>query len=88
VPLFDLPSDARFVRLLFETRVTPTDHDQGIVAAPTMEKLEALTAKVQADPGHNCTANPQSFCSWVPIGIVVQPEERSPRHSKQWIPAT
>lgn len=88
VLLFDLPSDARFVRLLFETRVTASDHDQGIVAAPTMEQLEALTTKVQADPEHHCTASPQSFCSWVPVGIVVQPEERNPQHSKQWIPAT
>jgi len=88
VSLFQLPDDARFVRLLFLTRVSSADHDQGILAAPTMQRLEALTAEVQDDPEHNCAANPQSFCTWIPIGISVQPEARDPRHKKQWVPAT
>src|ERR1700736_415606 len=42
VSLSQLPDDARFVRLLFLTRVSSADHDQGTLAAPTMQRLEAL----------------------------------------------
>lgn len=88
VPLFQLPSDARYARLLFLTRVSPADHDQGVIAAPTISELQALTAKVQADPGHTCSENAQAFCSWIPIGIAVQPEKRSTGFKKAWVPAT
>lgn len=86
VQLFELPPQERFARLLFLTRVSPADHDQGIVAAPTLEQLKAVTARVQADPEHNCTPDPQAYCTWVPIGIAVQPEQKG-EHGK-WVPAT
>lgn len=84
--LFELPAQERFARLLFLTRVSPADHDQGIVAAPSFEQLKAVTTRVQADPEHNCTPEPQAFCTWVPIGIAVQPEQKG-EHGK-WVPAT
>ena len=86
VQLFELPAQERFARLLFLTRVSPADHDQGIVAAPTLEQLQAVTTRVQADPERNCTLDPQAYCTWVPVGIAVQPEQKGD-HGK-WVPAT
>lgn len=88
VQLFTLPPDMRFARLLFLTRVSPADHDQGVVAAPTAESLEAITEKVLADPERNCASNTAAFCAWIPVGIAVQPEKRRPDRKHDWVPAT
>lgn len=88
VDLFTLPPDMRFARLLFLTRVSAADHDQGIVAATTMAALQSITARVLADPEHNCTSDVSSFCSWVPLGIAIQPEKRPPGHRHDWVPAS
>ena len=88
VRLFELPADARYARLLFLTRVSPADHDQGIVAAATRQGLEDVTARVEADPEQSCTVAGQEFCAWIPLGIAVQPEKRDAHTSQAWRPAT
>lgn len=85
--LFQLPEHVKFVRILYLVRVSPADHNQGILAAPTLKQLEGLTAKVQSDPEHGCEIALQSFCAWVPMGISVQPQKRDPQESKEWVPA-
>lgn len=85
VELFRLPPQERFARLLFLTRVSPADHDQGIVAAPSLEQLRALTTRVQSDPERNCTPDPEEYCAWVPVGIAVQPEQK---RDGKWVAAT
>ncbi len=85
VPLFDLPEDVRYVRLLFLTRVSQTEHDQAIVGSSSLADLDVLRRRVEDNPSENCKPQPEGICSWVPAGIAVQPERRSGR---SWIPAT
>jgi hypothetical protein len=85
--LFALPESLGYVRLLFLTRVSDTEHDAAVLAASSLAALEALTSKVEANPSGNCTAQPEGLCSWIPEGIAVQPEKRDPQNSKAWIPA-
>jgi hypothetical protein len=88
VDLFDLPENARYVRLVFLVRVSQADHDQVILAASNLGGLDALTERVQANPIENCTKSAESFCSWVPEGISVQPEKLESARRKNWVPAT
>ncbi len=85
VPLFDLPANMRFVRLVFLLRVSEADHDQGILAAASLAELDALTQRVQAEPEKNCTTAPEAFCSWIPRGIAAQPEKRNPARRNEWV---
>jgi len=87
VSLFDFPETIRYVRLLFLTRVSDTEHDAAVLAASSLAALDALTSKVEANPSGNCTAQPEGICSWIPQGIAVQPQKRDPRNSRAWIPA-
>ncbi|HYO84359.1 MAG TPA: hypothetical protein VES20_23345 [Bryobacteraceae bacterium] len=70
--LFDLPADARRVRLLYLTRVSAADHDMLVLAAPSVRELDELTQKVQRDPASSCSTNP--YCSAIPGGIAVRAE--------------
>jgi len=87
VHLFDFPASARFVRLLFLTRVSRADHNQAILAASTLDDLNSLTGRVRADPAVGCTSRLESHCEWVPEGIAVRPERRDPSHADSYIPA-
>lgn len=86
VRLFDIPSSMRFVRLVFLTRVSEHDHNQGILAAPSLQELDRLTRTVEADPEKNCRKYADALCSWVPLGIAVQPQKKDPAHRGKWIP--
>ncbi len=84
LPLFQLPPDLRYIRLAFLTRVSAAEHDAVILAASSRENMEALTARVEADPSEACTASVQEICSWVPEGVSVQPERK---RGRKWVPA-
>jgi hypothetical protein len=88
VPLFDLPENVRYVRLLFLTRVSQTEHDQAILGSSSLADLDALRRKVEDSPAENCKVQPEGICSWVPAGIAVQPEKKTSSSGKTWIPAT
>lgn len=88
VPLFDLPENVRYVRLLFLTRVSQTEHDQAILASSSLADLDALQRRVEDSPAENCKIQPEGICSWVPPGIAIQPEKRIAASDKKWIPAT
>jgi hypothetical protein len=87
VPLFDLPPGVEFVRLFFLTRVSPADHNQGILAAPSEDSLIQATRYLEADPERNCRTEDGTVCFWISKGISVQPEKRDPTHHSRWIPA-
>ena len=82
--LFKLPEEIQYVRLAFLSRVTPSEHDAVILAASTREHLEALTARVEENPSQACTESADEICSWVPVGVSVQPQRR---HGRKWVPA-
>lgn len=86
LPLFDLPRNMKFVRLLFLIQVSKADHNQGILAASSPEQLTELTRIVEAHPKENCKTNTETFCSWVPPGITAQLEKKDPDRRNQWIP--
>jgi hypothetical protein len=88
VPVFDLPESVRYVRLLFLTRVSQTEHDQAVLGSSSLADLDALQRRVEDNPPENCKIQPEGICSWVPAGIAVQPEKRTPASGKNWIPAT
>jgi hypothetical protein len=85
VPLFDLPTNMSFIRLIFLIRVSKADHDQGILAASSLGQLEELTRDVEIDPEGNCRAFAEAVCSWIPRGIAAQPEHRNPAHRNEWL---
>jgi hypothetical protein len=85
LPLFDLPPNMNFVRLMFLIKVSKADHNQGILAASSPEHLTELTQSVEAHPEENCNRSGETFCSWVPSGITAQLEKRDPVHGDQWI---
>jgi len=84
VALFRLPREARFVRLIYLVRVSEADHDMAVVAARKKEELDPLTAQVRANPSA-CRNTGRTFCSWIPNGIAVTPEQRV---GEQWAPAS
>jgi hypothetical protein len=87
-PLFQLPRRARYVRLIYLIRVSQVDHDMAVVAARDIGSLNALTLRVQANPGEACRDGRDESCSWVPQGIAVRPEvERNFGGVATWTPA-
>lgn len=88
VRMFDFPSDFRYVRIVFLTRVSSADHDQALLAAPSLERLNELTLQVQQNPTTACQENQQGYCEWVPVGIAVRAEKPDPAKRKNWIPAS
>lgn len=85
VSLFNLPPGMRFVRLVFLTRVSAHDHDQGILAATSMRRLNALTQSVEAYPDKTCKTYVKVLCAWVPRGMAAQPQRRDPAHRNRWV---
>jgi hypothetical protein len=85
--LFELPRGARYVRLIFLTRVSRADHDMGVIAAQDAEARDALTRKVLADPAGRCQIERQTWCDWIPRGIAVSAErEVTVEGVGQWVP--
>lgn len=86
-PLFQLPRGVRYVRLIYLIRVSQVDHDMAVAAARDIGSLNALTLRVQANPGKACRDGRDEWCSWVPQGIAVRPEvERNVAGVPTWTP--
>lgn len=88
VHLFQLPRNARHVRLIYLLRTSQADHDMAVVAAAEMDALDVLTHQVQANPSSGCRSDSRTFCSWIPAGIAVRPEvPQDVDGVHQWVPA-
>ena len=88
VPLFRLPPDAKYIRLIYLMRASEADHDMALVAANQTEALDALTRRVQASPSEACTIAPPTYCSWIPAGVAVRPEMQILKRAVMtWVPA-
>ena len=86
LPLFRLPREMRWVRILHLAR-GGHDHDSAILAATGRDALEALTPQVQSDPSA-CKPAGDAFCSWIPLGIAAIAESRRDGQAKgQWVSA-
>ncbi|MGA2182611.1 MAG: hypothetical protein ABSH47_06235 [Bryobacteraceae bacterium] len=86
-PLFHVPGEARYVRLIYLVRASEADHDMAVVAASRRDALDPLTAQVRTNP-QACQSQRGTFCSWIPDGIAVTPEVRTTAAgAEQWAPA-
>jgi hypothetical protein len=85
--LFQLPHNARYVRLLYLQRMSEADHNMAVLASNRTSSLQTLTEQVETNPS-TCISNDSNFCSWIPVGIAVRPERQQPIDGvPQWTPA-
>jgi hypothetical protein len=73
LPLFQLPSQARKVRLVFLTRVSGVNHDMAVLATREAAELNRLTSELEVNPGV-CAPAGRTYCAWIPLGIAVRPQ--------------
>jgi hypothetical protein len=73
--LFQIPTSAKHIRLIYLVRVSAADHNMAIAAAERTDKLDELTQRVRDNPA-SCETHEGTYCSWVPAGIAVRPETR------------
>lgn len=73
------PEGRGLFRLLFLTRASDTNYNTAFLRAGDRQALEALTARVRANPDANCGTDMQSVCRWIPLGVAVRPEKRNGR---------
>jgi len=86
-PMFELPRDDKFVRILHLGWGSSGDHDAAILAASNPNILDVLARNVALDHS-GCVIGRDSFCSWVPAGIAVIPEHKQSAGGKsQWTAA-
>lgn len=86
-PLFRVARGQRYVRLLYLTRASVSDHNMAILAAPDSDRVRAQTAQVRIGPDKACQAQSRLACNWVPVGIAVRAERPSLREGiVHWIP--
>ncbi len=74
VPLFDLPEDARYVRLVYMVRVSGADHDTAIAAAKDPSRLDLLSEWIESGLGEKCKTQIDISCVWVPKGVGIRVE--------------
>ncbi len=73
---FSLPNGTKFVRLIYLVRVSQSDHNMAITASKSKTALIAFTKELKKNP-NACESQSEVFCSWVPAGVAVRPEELS-----------
>jgi hypothetical protein len=71
VALFRFPARVRYIRLLYLIRVSGSDHNMAVLGSDNVDRLNAHTSQVQADPAGGCRNQGRAYCSWVPQGIAV-----------------
>ena len=74
LPLFDLPEEARYVRLVYMVRVSGADHDTAIAAARDLSKLDLLSEWMESGSGDSCKTQTDFSCVWVPKGVGIRVE--------------
>lgn len=75
-PRLRVPGRMRRVRLLFTLKVSDADHNMAVLAARDVQRLAALTERVEADPAGACRTTRNEYCEWVPAGVAVRPDRR------------
>jgi hypothetical protein len=87
LPMFRLPGNDRFVRVLHFGRGSHGDHDAAILATNNQNLLDSLAKKVALDPSA-CVIGADGYCGWVPPGVAVIPEyKKSAAGGSQWTAA-
>lgn len=87
LPLFRLPRNDRFVRVLHLAWTIQGSHDAAILAAKRRGSLDVFSRKVEFHPSA-CVDSPEASCSWVPAGVAVIPEYKKHLNGKmRWTAA-
>ena len=75
--LFKQLQNARYLRMVYLTRVSRADHDAAIIASNDQQTLDSLTRMVtnQAE----CSSTGTGTCTMIPKGISVNPESGKSR---------
>jgi hypothetical protein len=72
---FELPQRSVHLRLIYLLRASRADHNMAIVGSKRLEALDVFTHRLQENP-NGCSSDDEIFCSWIPVGVAVRPEER------------
>ncbi|HEX3681403.1 MAG TPA: hypothetical protein VHU83_02595 [Bryobacteraceae bacterium] len=72
---FQLPRHNQHIRLIYLVRVSRADHNMAIVASKRLTALDSFTKRLKESPDI-CDVKGEVFCSWVPAGIAVRPEQQ------------
>lgn len=72
---FALPKRATHIRLIYLVRVSQADHNMAIVAAKRLDALNTFTGRLKTGQAI-CGNSPVVFCSWVPAGVAVRPQQQ------------
>jgi hypothetical protein len=87
VPVFRLPRNDTFIRVLHLSWGMHGNHEAAILAANRRGLLDEVTKQVQYDIDA-CRSTGDTYCFWVPAGLAVIPERRDgPGTNGQWVPA-
>ena len=87
VPLFLLPRNDAFIRVLHLAWGMHGNHEAAILAANRRGLLDEVTKQVQYHVDA-CRNTADTYCFWVPAGMAVVPERRdSAGTNGQWVPA-
>jgi hypothetical protein len=87
VPLFQLPRNETFVRVVHLAWGDRRSHEAAILATRCRDLLDEFTRQVQSHLTA-CKNTSDVYCSWVPAGVAVIPEHREGGGTnEQWVPA-
>jgi len=73
-PLFQMARRANYLRLIYLIRISQADHNMAVIAARTIDALDAITQEVQTNPADACKVDSRTSCVWIPEGIAVRAE--------------
>ena len=78
-----LNDNAALVRLVYLTRLSGSDHNMAVLAAPNAAALDQLTHIIDQNPDQGCVTIGGSFCAWDPARVAVVAE---PVRAGHWEP--
>jgi hypothetical protein len=84
---FVWPQGKRYVRLVYQIRVSASEHDMAVLAAVQRSNLDESTRELQADPAA-CGRKKFVYCVWVPQEVAVDPQMlQKVNYIVDWFPA-
>ena len=82
VPLFDLPESVRYVRLLFLTRASQTEHDQAILGSSSLADLDGCGSEWKRAQPKTAKSSPRESAHGCPPESLFNQKKGFPRVAK------
>ena len=87
-PLFQVARRPNYLRLIYLIRISQADHNMAVVAARTIDALDAITRQIQTNPADGCKVDRRASCVWISDGIAVRAEAlKTVDGHEQWVDA-